>query len=92
MPPSSTISSKGQVTVPIEVRRRLGLKAGDRVDFVFEEDGRTIIKPAKMEKNPFTAYLGALPAFSSLEEINAWIRDLRDDDPWVDKFPEETGQ
>jgi hypothetical protein len=22
-----------------------------------------------------------LPAFSSLEEINAWIRDLRDDDP-----------
>ena len=81
MAPSSTISSKGQVTVPIEVRHRLGLKAGDRVDFVYEEDGRTVLRPAKIEKNPFEAYVGILPAFSSLEEINAWIRDLRDDDP-----------
>jgi AbrB family looped-hinge helix DNA binding protein len=91
MPPSSTISSKGQVTVPIEVRHRLGLKQGDRVEFVFEE-GRTVLRPARTEKNPFTAYLGALPAFSSLEEINAWVRDLRDDDPWVEKKPKEDGQ
>jgi AbrB family looped-hinge helix DNA binding protein len=80
MPPTSTISSKGQVTVPIEVRHRLGLKQGDRVEFVFE-DGRTVLRPARVEENPFAAYVGILPAFSSLEEINAWIRDLRDDDP-----------
>ena len=80
MPPSSTISSKGQVTVPIAVRHRLGLKAGDRVEFIFE-DGRTVLRPAPTEKNPFAAYVGILPAFSSLEETNAWIRDLRDDDP-----------
>jgi antitoxin PrlF len=89
MPPSSTISSKGQVTVPIEVRHRLGLKAGDRVDFVYE-DGRTVLRPAPTEENPFKAYLGALPAFSSLEEINAWIRDLRDDDPWEKQSDEES--
>lgn len=80
MPPSSTISSKGQVTVPIEVRHRLGLKQGDRVEFVFE-DGRTVLKTARVEVNPFAAFVGILPAFSSLEEINAWIRELRDDDP-----------
>jgi AbrB family looped-hinge helix DNA binding protein len=91
MPPSSTISSKGQVTVPIEVRHRLGLKAGDRVEFHFE-DGRTVLRPKPPATNPFTAYLGALPAFASLEEINAWISDLRDDDPWVEKNPEESGQ
>jgi AbrB family looped-hinge helix DNA binding protein len=91
MPPSSTISSKGQVTVPIEVRHRLGLKQGDRVEFLFE-DGRTVLRPARTETNPFTAYLGAMPAFSSLEEINAWISDLRDDDPWVVKNPEEGKQ
>jgi len=88
MPPSSTISSKGQVTVPIEVRHRLGLKHGDRVEFVFE-DGRTVLRPARAEKNPFTAYLGALPAFSSQQEINAWIRDLRDDDPPETEFQNE---
>ena len=91
MPPSSTISSKGQVTVPIEVRRRLGLKSGDLVEFVFEA-GRTVLRPVRPEKNPFSAYLGALPAFSSLEEINAWIRDLRDDDPRVEKSAEESGR
>ena len=89
MPPSSTISSKGQVTVPIEVRRRLGLKEGDRVEFVLE-DGRTVLRPARVEENPFIAYLGALPAFSSLEEINAWVRELRDDDPWVEKKIEDS--
>ena len=41
---SSRISSKGQVTVPLEFRRRLGLKAGDRVEFV-DDGGRTVIRP-----------------------------------------------
>ena len=91
MPPSSTISSKGQVTVPIEVRHRLGLKAGDRLEFVFE-DGKTVLRPARLETNPFLAYLGVLPAFSSVEEINAWVRDLRDDDPWVEKKVEDSGE
>lgn len=79
MPRFSTISSKGQVTVPIEVRHRLGLKEGDRVEFVFE-DGRTVLRPSRLQVNPFEAYLGALPAFGSRKEINAWIRELRDDD------------
>ncbi len=78
MPPSSTISSKGQVTVPIEVRHRQGLMAGDRVEFVFE-DGRTVLRPARAGKNPFAAFAGALPAFKTRDQIDAWISDLRDD-------------
>ena len=77
--PSSTITSKGQLTVPIEVRHRLGLREGDRVEFA-QENGRTFIRPARPAENPFQAYLGVLPAFSSLDEINAWVRDLRADD------------
>jgi antitoxin PrlF len=77
---SSTISSKGQVTVPIEVRHRLGLREGDRVEFVFEE-GRTILRPSRGEKSPFAAFVGALPAFDSREKVNAWLRDLREDGP-----------
>jgi AbrB family looped-hinge helix DNA binding protein len=79
MTPSSTISSKGQVTVPIEVRHRLGLKVGDRVEFVFEGD-RTVLRPARPEQNPFAAFVGVLPAFSTRDEINAWVSDLRDED------------
>ena len=91
MPPSSTISSKGQVTVPIEVRHRLGLKEGDRVEFHFE-DGRTVLRPARTEKNPFLQFLGALPAFKTREDIVAWHRALRDDDPWEENTPGDGGQ
>ncbi len=31
-------------------------------------------------KNPFEKYAGALPAFSSQEEITTWVRGLRDED------------
>lgn len=78
-PPSSTISSKGQITVPLEIRRRLGLKEGDRVEFVVEDE-RTIIRPARAPENPFEKYAGALPAFHSKAEIDAWVRSLRDED------------
>jgi AbrB family looped-hinge helix DNA binding protein len=79
MPPSSTISSKGQITVPLEIRRRLGLKEGDRVEFVVD-DGRTILRPARNAENPFEKYIGAAPGFRSRREINAWVRDLRDEE------------
>jgi antitoxin PrlF len=76
---SSTISSKGQITVPLEIRNRLGLKEGDRVEFVVEDD-RTTIRPARGPENPFLKYVGALPTFSHAHEINGWVRNLRDED------------
>ena len=42
---SSTITSKGQVTIPIEIRRRLGLRSGDRLEFLFGSDGEVIVRP-----------------------------------------------
>jgi antitoxin PrlF len=75
----STISSKGQVTVPLEIRRRLGLETGDRLEFVVEQE-RTVIRPARSEKNPFEKYRGILGTFPGGDkEINAWIDDMRSD-------------
>jgi antitoxin PrlF len=59
---SSAISSEGQITVPLEIRKRLGLKTGDRVEFVVD-DNRTIIRRAREPENPFLKYVGALPTF-----------------------------
>lgn len=74
---SSTISSKGQVTVPQKVRNWLGLSPGDRVDFVIEGQ-RTTIRPARMKDNPFSKYEGVLKTFpGGKKEINAWLHDLR---------------
>ena len=35
----ATVTSKGQVTIPKQVRERLGVGPGDRIDFVVEQDG-----------------------------------------------------
>lgn len=77
---SSVVSTKGQVTVPQKIRTRLGLRVGDRVEFVIEAD-RTIIRPARAEANPFEQYRGVLGTFpGGKEEINAWLRNLRDEE------------
>ena len=36
---TATITSKGQVTIPKDVRIRLGIDTGDRVEFVEIQDG-----------------------------------------------------
>lgn len=36
---TATITSKGQITLPKEVREALGVGTGDRVEFVAEPDG-----------------------------------------------------
>jgi antitoxin PrlF len=75
----STMTSKGQLTVPQEIRKRLGLEAGDRVEFVVEED-RTVIRPAREEMNPFEKYIGIAGPFPGGEEgIKAWIDEMRSD-------------
>jgi antitoxin PrlF len=77
---SSTISSKGQITVPQQIRDRLGLSAGDRVEFVVEGD-RTVIRPARTVTNPFSKYKGVLGTFPGGEkEINAWLDELRSEE------------
>lgn len=77
---TSTISTKGQVTVPQEIRNRLGLATGDRLEFVIEGD-RTVIRPYRSEEDPFEKYRGILGPFPGGEEgIKAWIDDMRSDD------------
>ncbi len=75
----STISSKGRLTVPQEIRKRLGLKPGDRVEFVAEES-QIVIRAARSEANPFEKFIRIAGPFPGREEgIKAWIDDMRSD-------------
>ncbi len=75
-----TISTKGQVTIPQEVRNRLGVAAGDQIEFAFE-NGNTVIRPHRSEENPFEKYRGIGGPFpGGIEGIKAWIDDMRSDD------------
>jgi len=39
------LTTKGQVTIPKDVRDRLGIDTGDRLNFIVQEDGTVIVKP-----------------------------------------------
>jgi len=76
---AGVVTSKGQVTVPKPIRERLGLKRGDRIEFI-AEDRRTVVRRARVKGNTFAEYAGALGTFKNgKKEINAWVRGLRDE-------------
>lgn len=72
--PRSTLTSKGQITVPKKVREHLHLSKGDRVDFVIEEDGTVRVEPARLSLRELEGALarpGRAPV--SLEEMDAAV-------------------
>ncbi len=38
------VTSKGQVTIPLEVRRRLGIRPGSEIDFELDERGARLVR------------------------------------------------
>ena len=70
----STLSSKGQITLPKELREQLKLQSGDKVEFLIQEDGRVELLPVT---SSVTRLKGCVPKpkrVRSLEEMDAAIR------------------
>jgi antitoxin PrlF len=47
--PSATVTSKGQITLPKQIRERLGLETGDRVSFRAQPDGTVVLEPETVD-------------------------------------------
>lgn len=45
----TSVTRKGQVTIPLVVREKLGIAYGDKVEFSFNEDGEVLLKPVKTD-------------------------------------------
>lgn len=67
------VTSKGQITVPKDVRQHLGLKPGDRVRFVIEPDGRVRLMPAKRDISELVGILPKPKRALTIEEMNEAI-------------------
>lgn len=44
MPSEATVTSKGQITIPADVRKAMGLAPGERVVFSRLQDGTTVMR------------------------------------------------
>ena len=78
----SRVTSKGQVTIPVEMRRQLGIKEGDRVVF-FNEGNRIIIVNASMDaftelQRAFTGEAERL-GIKSEDDVVSMVKEIRRD-------------
>jgi AbrB family looped-hinge helix DNA binding protein len=71
---TSTLTSKGQTTIPKDIRKRLNLHAGDRLEFVIDEDGRVLMLPASIDASELAGMLKPPTRPVSVAEMNRVIR------------------
>lgn len=70
---AATVTSKGQITLPVDVRRALGVDAGDRVEFVEVAPGRYEVIAATQPVNALKGMFGKARRSVSIEAMNAAI-------------------
>jgi antitoxin PrlF len=61
---TAKISSKNQITVPAEVRRRLGISASDTIAFVFTEKGTIEVQTPRFDLESILGSIPPLPGAS----------------------------
>ena len=71
--PSATLTSKGQITIPAEVRAALGVNFGDRIDFIEVGKGRFVIVPATCSVQELKGIIPKPKKPVSIEEMNGAI-------------------
>lgn len=83
---ATTVTSKGQVTIPKEVRDSLGIKPGTQVVIEATGNGEAVlrkVRPVEPRPDRFDLAAGAaeIPLGCSVDEYMAMIRGYDEDDP-----------
>jgi antitoxin PrlF len=75
---STTLTIKGQITIPKQIRDALGLKPGMPVDFAVNDEGYVVIQPAavaaKRKADRFEAARGKANVKWRTQELMALLR------------------
>jgi AbrB family looped-hinge helix DNA binding protein len=69
---TSVVSIKGQIVIPSNIRRKLGIKKGTRIAFI-EQNGKLILQP--LDKNYFESLAGILGTDGKM--LNSLLEDKK---------------
>ena len=72
----SRLSSKGQITVPVEVRNELGLMTGTEIEFLVR-DGEAILRKRHRDDDPIGRIYGRLKLAGPVDELVDAMRGAR---------------
>lgn len=70
---ASKITSKGQITLPVAVRRSLGVSPSDKVLFIINDDGTVEVQPVRFSIMDLQSSVPAIPGreFADIDEMIA---------------------
>jgi AbrB family looped-hinge helix DNA binding protein len=70
----SKLTTKGQVTVPEPIRRRLRLEAGDRLEWRIDDRGGVVVRRVGGSLDTIQGLLGPAPRPVSVDEMDDAVR------------------
>ena len=70
---TATVTSKGQITIPLKVRQALQLETGDRIEFVEVDPGRFEVISATRSVTALKGMFGTAAKIVSIDDMNATI-------------------
>ena len=81
MKKKAKITSKGQITIPLEIRRALNVSPGDHIEFEANTSG-VRVRAVSTDENPFERYRGiGTPGIGrGRDAVLRWMRDFRGHD------------
>jgi antitoxin PrlF len=72
---TSTLTRKGQTTIPVKVRNHLKLRPGDKIEFVIERDGKVVLTPKNIDVRELRGMLAPLVRRRlTIEQMDEGIR------------------
>ncbi len=71
---TATVTSKGQITIPVKVREALHVEPGDRLEFVELDPGRFEVVAVSRSVTQLKGMFGKTPKRVSIEDMNQAIR------------------
>ena len=72
--PSATVTSKGQITIPVEVRRAMRLKPGTLVEFHEDDNGQFVLIPRTASIRDLEGCVPKLDYVPTIEQMNEVIQ------------------
>jgi len=81
----ATVTSKGQVTIPVEIRELLGISAQDKIVFRLGKDHKIEIEPLPMTLEEAFGSVSPLNMPENFDEIHRIAREERED-KWIKKL------
>jgi AbrB family looped-hinge helix DNA binding protein len=71
---AATITSKGQITIPKDIRNTLGLEPGDKVNFLIDDDGVVSFVPIKDDITTLKGIIAKPRKPVSIEDMKATVK------------------